>query len=156
MKRCHVECQNRCQIECQPICQNVCQNRCQIEYQIECQIECQNTYIYIFHIYFQMVCQKLCQNSVSGWGSLDESQSPQSPQCCRHSPTFVGYIPIFDDKYHNIPRMDRFCLQNLSDYSSLWICWRRVCIFYHWLIRHSDDISSSSNLNMLTHYIRKE
>ena len=32
-------------------------------------------YIYICYIYIhvQMVCQELCQNSVSGWGSLEES-----------------------------------------------------------------------------------
>jgi len=31
-------------------------------------------YIYIYkYTYFQMVCQKLWQNTVSGWGSLEES-----------------------------------------------------------------------------------
>ena len=38
------------------------------EYQKEC-----IRYLYICHVYFQMVCQKLCQNSVSGWGTLEDS-----------------------------------------------------------------------------------
>ena len=58
--------------------------------------------IYICHMYFQMVCQKLCQNiciciyfySVSGWGSLEESNfEPENRggtvwycQCCPSQP----------------------------------------------------------------------
>ena len=61
-----------------------------------------HVYIYICHMYFQMVCQKLCQNiciciyfySVSGWGSLEESNfEPENRggtvwycQCCPSQP----------------------------------------------------------------------
>ena len=95
---CQTECQNICQIECQKDCQiecqNICQNRCQIECQTRCQIECQiesqniHIYIYICYIYVRMVCQELCQDSVSGWGSLEESivfSYHEQPSCCSAS-----------------------------------------------------------------------